>query len=132
MSMQDPVADLLTRLRNGCMAKQAVVSVPASKIKQSILEVLYDEGYISGYRVEKLENNKSEILVDLKYYKGKPVISKIKRISTPGLRVYKSKNKMPSILGGLGISVVSTTKGIVSDRQARKLGQGGEVLCCVE
>lgn len=130
--MQDPIADLLTRLRNGCIAKQAVVRIPASKIKQSILEVLYNEGYISGYQVEQLENNKSEISVDLKYYKGSPVISKIKRISRPGLRVYKARNNIPNILGGLGISVISTTKGIVSDRQARQLGQGGEVLCCIE
>lgn len=130
--MQDPIADLLTRLRNGCMAKQDVVRVPASKIKQSILEVLYNEGYIGGYQVEKLENNKSEIAVDLKYYKGTPVISKLKRISRPGLRVYKARNDIPSVLGGLGVSIISTTKGIVSDKQARQLGQGGEVLCCVE
>lgn len=132
MSMQDPIADLLTRLRNGCMAKQDVVRVPASKIKQSILEVLYNEGYIGGYQVEQLENNKSEIVVDLKYYKGTPVISKLKRISRPGLRVYKARNDIPSVLGGLGVSIISTTKGIVSDKQARQLGQGGEVLCCVE
>ena len=130
--MQDPIADLLTRLRNGCMAKQDVVRVPASKIKQSILEVLYNEGYIGGYQVEQLENNKSEIVVDLKYYKGTPVISKLKRISRPGLRVYKARNDIPSVLGGLGVSIISTTKGIVSDKQARQLGQGGEVLCCVE
>ena len=130
--MQDPIADLLTRLRNGCMAKQDVVRVPASKIKQSILEVLYNEGYIGGYQVEQLENNKAEIAVDLKYYKGTPVISKIKRISRPGLRVYKARNDIPSVLGGLGVSIISTTKGIVSDKQARQLGQGGEVLCCIE
>ena len=130
--MQDPIADLLTRQRNGCMAKQDVVRVPASKIKQSILEVLYNEGYIGGYQVEQLENNKSEIVVDLKYYKGTPVISKLKRISRPGLRVYKARNDIPSVLGGLGVSIISTTKGIVSDKQARQLGQGGEVLCCVE
>jgi small subunit ribosomal protein S8 len=132
MSMQDPVADLLTRLRNGCMAKKSVVSVPASKLKQAVLEVLTQEGYIEGYSVDKLDNNKSVININLKYYKNNPVISKIKRISTPGLRVYRSKDELPVVLGGLGISVISTTKGIVSDREARKLGQGGEVLCCVE
>lgn len=132
MSMQDPVADLLTRLRNGCMAKKSVVSVPDSKLKQAVLEVLTQEGYIEGYSVDKLDNNKSVININLKYYKNNPVISKIKRISTPGLRVYRSKDELPVVLGGLGISVISTTKGIVSDREARKLGQGGEVLCCVE
>lgn len=132
MSMQDPIADLLTRLRNGCMAKQVMVCMPASKIKQSILEVLHREGYIDGYTVQPLENNKSEISVNLKYYKGNPVISSIKRVSRPGLRVYKTKYNLPNILGGLGISIISTTKGIVSDREAKKLGHGGEVLCCVE
>ncbi len=133
MSMQDPIADLLTRLRNGYMAKKLTVSiVPASKIKQAILEVLYKEGYIEGYKVEKLGNNKSSILVDLKYYKNKPVISKISRVSSPGLRVYKKKNELPKVLGGLGISIISTTKGIVSDKEVKKLGQGGEILCYVE
>lgn len=132
MSMQDPIADLLTRLRNGCMAKQVMVCMPSSKIKQSILEVLHREGYIDGYTVQPLENNKSEISVNLKYYKGNPVISSIKRVSRPGLRVYKTKYNLPNILGGLGISIISTTKGIVSDREAKKLGHGGEVLCCVE
>ena len=131
--MQDPIADLLTRLRNGYMAKKLTVSiVPASKIKQAILEVLYKEGYIEGYKVEKLGNNKSSILVDLKYYKNKPVISKISRVSSPGLRVYKKKNELPKVLGGLGISIISTTKGIVSDKEVKKLGQGGEILCYVE
>lgn len=132
MSMQDPIADLLTRLRNGCMAKQEIVCMPSSKIKQSILEVLHREGYIDGYTVQPLENNKSEISVNLKYYKGNPVISSIKRVSRPGLRVYKTKYNLPNILGGLGISIISTTKGIVSDKEAKKLGYGGEVLCCVE
>lgn len=132
MSMQDPIADLLTRLRNGCMAKQGMVCMPSSKIKQSILEVLHREGYIDGYTVQPLENNKSEISVNLKYYKGNPVISSIKRVSRPGLRVYKTKYNLPNILGGLGISIISTTKGIVSDKEAKKLGHGGEVLCCVE
>lgn len=130
--MQDPIADLLTRLRNGCMAKQVMVCMPSSKIKQSILEVLHREGYIDGYTVQPLENNKSEISVNLKYYKGNPVISSIKRVSRPGLRVYKTKYNLPNILGGLGISIISTTKGIVSDKEAKKLGHGGEVLCCVE
>lgn len=132
MSMQDPIADLLTRLRNGHMAKKDAVCMPSSKIKQAILEVLYKEGYIEGYAVNKLENNKSEITVNLKYYKGNPVISKIARLSRPGLRIYKGKNELPRILGGLGISIISTPNGIVSNKEAKKLGQGGEVLCCVE
>ena len=114
------------------MAKQGMVCMPSSKIKQSILEVLHREGYIDGYTVQPLENNKSEISVNLKYYKGNPVISSIKRVSRPGLRVYKTKYNLPNILGGLGISIISTTKGIVSDKEAKKLGHGGEVLCCVE
>ena len=132
MSMQDPIADLLTRIKNGYMAKKSVVSIPASKLKQDILKVLHQEGYIEGYTVEKLENNKSTITIDLKYYKDKSVISKIKRISMPGLRVYKGKKELPKVLGGLGISIISTTKGIVSDKEAKKLGQGGEILCYVE
>ncbi len=132
MSMQDPIADLLTRLRNAHMAKKSIVSIPASKIKKAIVEVLHKEGYIESYVVQKLSNNKSEIQVTLKYYKGKPVISKITRLSKPGLRLYKGKDELPRILGGLGISVVSTPKGIVSNREAKKLGQGGEILCCVE
>jgi len=132
MSMQDPIADLLTRLRNGHMAKKSAVSVPNSKIKQAILEVLYKEGYIENYTVGQSENNKSDITINLKYYKGKPVISKIVRLSKPGLRIYKGKDELPRILGGLGISIVSTPRGIVSNREAKKLGQGGEILCCVE
>ncbi|MGI9214642.1 MAG: 30S ribosomal protein S8 [Gammaproteobacteria bacterium] len=132
MSMQDPVADLLTRLRNGHMAKKSSVVVPYSKIKQAILNVLHKEGYIEKYTVNNLNNNKAEILVDLKYYKGKPVISKIVRVSKPGLRVYKTKDKLPKILGGLGISVISTPKGVLSDVEAKQLSQGGEVICLVE
>ncbi|MGD0465660.1 MAG: 30S ribosomal protein S8 [Gammaproteobacteria bacterium] len=132
MSMQDPIADLLTRIKNGYMAKKSVVSIPASKLKQDILKVLHQEGYIEGYTVEKLENNKSTIMINLKYYKDKSVISKIKRVSMPGLRVYKGKKELPKVLGGLGISIISTTRGIVSDKEAKKLGQGGEILCYVE
>ena len=132
MSMQDPIADLLTRIKNGYMAKKSIVSIPGSKIKQDILKVLNQEGYIEGYTVEKLENNKSNLLINLKYYKNKSVINKIKRVSMPGLRVYKGKKELPKVLGGLGISIISTTKGIVSDREAKKLGQGGEILCYVE
>jgi len=130
--MQDPIADLLTRIKNGYMAKKSVVSIPASKLKQDILKVLHQEGYIEGYTVEKLENNKSTIMINLKYYKDKSVISKIKRVSMPGLRVYKGKKELPKVLGGLGISIISTTRGIVSDKEAKKLGQGGEILCYVE
>jgi small subunit ribosomal protein S8 len=132
MSMQDPVADLLTRLRNGHMAKKLEISIPNSKIKRSILDVLHKEGYINGYTVQDLVNKKSEIIVSLKYYKNNPVIAKISRISKPGLRVYKSKDQLPKVLSGLGIAIVSTSKGIVSDAEAKKLGHGGEILCCIE
>ena len=132
MSMQDPIADLLTRLRNGYMIKKEKISIPGSKIKQSILKVLLQEGYIENYIMEQLENNKSELTVYLKYYKGKSVINKIARVSKPGLRIYLGKDKLPRILGGLGISIVSTSKGIISNIEAKKLGYGGEVLCYVE
>lgn len=132
MSMQDPIGDLLTRLRNGHMAKKVNVVVPYSRIKQDILNVLHQEGYIEKYTVNRLGNNKAEILVDLKYYQGNSVINKILRVSKPGLRIYKSKDKLPKVLGGLGISIISTSKGVVSDAQARQLSQGGEVLCIVE
>ncbi|HFL8794966.1 MAG TPA: 30S ribosomal protein S8 [Candidatus Azosocius sp. HAIN] len=132
MSMQDPISDLLTRIRNGQMAKKSFVISPSSKIKINILDVLKDEGYIKGYNINVDSFNKISLEIHLKYYKNKPVISKIKRISCPGLRVYKKKDKLPLILGGLGISIISTSFGVVSDRRARMLKKGGEILCIVE
>lgn len=131
MSMQDPIADLLTRIRNGHAAKKSAVKLPFSKMKLAIANVLFDEGYIDGCKIIDVTNAKKELEIALKYFNGKPVISTIKRVSRPGLRIYKGKDSLPKILGGLGISVVSTTKGVMSDRQARSLGHGGEVLCTV-
>jgi small subunit ribosomal protein S8 len=131
MSMQDPISDLLTRIRNGQMTKKSFVVIPSSSKKIKILDVLKNEGYIKGYNI--IQNlNKNNLEIYLKYYKNKPVISKIKRVSCPGLRVYKGKNCLPLILGGLGIAIISTAMGVVSDKKARSLGVGGEVLCIVE
>jgi small subunit ribosomal protein S8 len=130
MSMQDPISDMLTVIRNGQMINKKSVVVPASKSKIAILKVLEDEGYIFGFElVEK--GDKPAIKINLKYHNDKPVIERIKRVSRPGLRVYKGKDEFPRILGGLGICVVSTPKGVMSDKKARQLGQGGEVLCLV-
>jgi small subunit ribosomal protein S8 len=129
--MQDPIADMLTRIRNGHMAKKETVMVPASKVKAEILKVLEREGYIQKFEA-MLENGKNAIKVFLKYHNGKPVIAKIDRISKAGLRIYKRVTDFPKVLGGLGILIVSTSAGIMSDREAKKLGQGGEILCSVE
>ena len=131
MTMTDPIADMLTRIRNAHKINAVSVLIPNSKIKQNIAKVLYEEGYINAYRVEELNNNKSHIVLELKYFEGKPVIEKIDRVSRPGLRIYRSQNDLPKVMGGLGIAVVSTSKGIMSDRQARQDGCGGEVLCVV-
>ncbi len=131
MSMSDPIADMLTRIRNGQSADKVNVSMPVSKYKQSIAAVLKDEGYISDWRVEG-EGVKKQLVVDLKYYMGKPVIEKIKKISRPGLRIYKSAEELPSVIGGMGIAIISTSKGMMTDRTARENGQGGEVICTVE
>ena len=131
MSMSDPVADMLTRIRNAQSAKKADVSMPNTKLKVAIAEVLKTEGYIADYRVEELDNNKKKLIIDLKYYQGKPVIENIRRISRPGLRVYRDKNKLPRIMGGMGVAIISTSKGVISDRTARLLGEGGEILCSV-
>ncbi len=131
MSMQDPISDLLTRIRNGLLASKQRVSVPFSKIKQGILDVLVDEGYLVGYEVASIDASKQQLNVDLKYYEGKPVIATIDRASRPGLRLYKSKDELPKVQGNLGIAVISTSQGVVSDRKARELGVGGEVLCTV-
>lgn len=131
MSMSDPIADMLTRIRNGQSADKVSVSMPTSKYKQSIAAVLKDEGYISDWKVEG-EGVKKNLVVDLKYYMGKPVIEKIKKISRPGLRIYKSADELPRVIGGMGIAIISTSKGMMTDRTARENGQGGEVVCTVE
>ena len=131
MTMTDPIADMLTRIRNGQAADKVSVKMPASKYKQSIAVVLKDEGYISDWRVEG-EGVKKDLVIDLKYYMGKPVIEKIKKISRPGLRIYKSAEELPQVIGGMGIAIISTSKGMMTDRTARENGQGGEVICTVE
>jgi len=128
--MTDPIADMLTRIRNGQRAGKVSVSMPASKLKTSIAGVLKDEGYIADFRVQD-EAGKAVMSVDLKYYEGQPVIDDLQRISRPGLRIYKSKDELPKVQGGLGVAIVSTSKGVMSDRAARAAGEGGEVLCYV-
>jgi small subunit ribosomal protein S8 len=130
MSMTDPIADLLTRIRNGQSSGKTEVNVPASKVKLAIAKVLKEEGYIEDFASTSLEG-KPTLAVQLKYYQGRPVIDRLERISRPGLRVYKGKDELPSILGGLGIAIVSTSQGVMSDRQARAAGHGGEVICIV-
>lgn len=130
MSMTDPISDMLTRIRNAQMAEKAVVRMPASKLKASIAEVLKDEGYIAGYSVAD-EAGKATLTVELKYFQGQPVISMIRRVSTPGLRNYRGKDKLPKVQDGLGIAIVSTSQGVMTDRAARAAGHGGEILCYV-
>ncbi len=132
MSMQDPIADLLTRIRNGHAAKKQMIQLPFSTVKLAIVNVLQEEGYVEGFKVVELTSAKKSLEVYLKYYNGKSVISRLDRASSPGLRVYRSKDELPKVLGGLGIAIISTSKGVMSDKQARKLGHGGEVLCIVE
>lgn len=129
MSMSDPIADMLTRVRNGQAARKKVVEMPASKTKLAIAQLLKAEGYILDYSVSA--EIKPILNIVLKYYQGKAVIADIKRVSRPGLRIYKPKEKLPTILGGLGIAIVSTSKGLMTDRRARAEGYGGEVLCVV-
>jgi small subunit ribosomal protein S8 len=128
--MSDPIADMLTRVRNAQTASKLSVSMPDSKVKQAIAQVLVDEGYIESFDSE-LSDNKSTLNLALKYFQGSPVIEHIQRISRPGLRIYKDVNNLPKIQGGLGVAIISTSKGIVSESKARKLGLGGEVLCSV-
>jgi small subunit ribosomal protein S8 len=130
MSMTDPIADFLTRIRNGQQARKKQVSSPSSKVKEAIANVLKDEGYIADVAVTA-EGQKKTITLTLKYFQGKPVIEKIQRISKPALRVYKGKDELPKVLGGLGVAIVSTPNGVVSDRKARAAGVGGEVICIV-
>jgi small subunit ribosomal protein S8 len=128
--MTDPVADMLTRIRNGQSAGKKCVKQPSSKLKESIAKVLKDEGYILSYSVE-INGSHAEMTIELKYYKGQPVIEKIDRVSRPGLRIYKSKDELPKVLGGLGIAIVSTSNGVMTDRSARAIGHGGEIICTV-
>jgi small subunit ribosomal protein S8 len=130
MSMTDPIADLLTRIRNAQTARKSDVSVASSKAKQAVLKVLKDEGYVADFRVAS-EGGKSTITIALKYYEGRPVIDRLERVSRPGLRIYRGKDELPKVLGGLGTVIVSTPKGVMTDKQARAIGQGGEVLCIV-
>lgn len=131
MSMSDPVSDMLTRIRNGLDANKVTVDIPSSNVKQAIAKVLKDEGFIEDFAVAK-EGVKSTIVVTLKYYMGVPVITKIKRVSRPGLRSYKSVDELPRVIGGMGVAIISTSSGVMSDRSARAAGRGGEVLCTVE
>ena len=131
MSMSDPIADMLTRIRNGQRINAESVSMPSSKTKVAIAKVLKDEGYVTDYSVADHPGNKAELTVELKYFEGEPVIDTIKRVSRPGLRIYKKKDELPKVLGGLGIAIVSTSKGVMTDRAARDQGFGGEVICFV-
>ncbi len=130
MSMTDPIADMLTRIRNAQACKKTTVAFPSSKLKSAIAEVLRDEGYIDGF-VVKSNGGKPEIEIALRYYAGQPVIEKIERVSRPGLRVYRGVHDMPKVMNGLGVAIVSTPKGVMTDRKARASGVGGEVLCIV-
>jgi len=128
--MTDPIADMLTRIRNGQKARKVSVSMPSNTAKVAVAKVLKDEGYIVGYSTET-EGVKTELTVELKYYEGTPVIETVQRVSRPGLRVYRGNEELPKVLGGLGVAIISTSAGVMSDRQARKQGIGGEVLCVV-
>jgi len=128
--MTDPIADMLTRIRNGQRAGKVSVSMPSSKLKLSIAQVLKDEGYIAEFSIEDADG-KAVMNVDLKYYDGQPVIETLKRISRPGLRIYKANDELPKVQNGLGVAIVSTSRGVMSDRAARAAGEGGEVLCYV-
>lgn len=130
MSMTDPIADMLTRIRNAQMAEKSAVSMPSSKLKVAIAQVLKDEGYIDDFAVRK-NDAKPELDIALKYYAGQPVIERIERVSKPGLRVYRGSDALPKVMNGLGIAIVSTPKGVMTDRKARAGNMGGEVLCIV-
>src|SRR5512145_2510464 len=131
MSMSDPISDMLTRVRNAQLAEKATVAMPSSKLKVAIAEVLKEEGYIDGFSVVKAEGGKATLEIGLKYYSGRPVIEKVQRVSRPGLRIYKGTESIPQVMNGLGIAIVSTSKGLMTDRKARANGIGGEVLCVV-
>jgi small subunit ribosomal protein S8 len=130
MSMSDPIADMLTRIRNAQAVEKPVVNMPSSKLKVAIAQVLKDEGYIDGFAV-KSEGVKAELEISLKYYAGRPVIERIERVSRPGLRIYRGRDTLPQVMNGLGVAIVTTPKGVMTDRKARQNGVGGEVLCYV-
>jgi small subunit ribosomal protein S8 len=130
MSMSDPIADMLTRIRNAQGVEKAEVVMPASKLKVSIAQVLKDEGYIEGFQVDANEG-KPELRIGLKYYAGRPVIERLERVSRPGLRIYRRRDDIPSVMNGLGVAIVSTSRGVMTDRKARSQGVGGEVICYV-
>jgi small subunit ribosomal protein S8 len=130
MSMSDPIADLLTRIRNAQMVAKPTVMVPSSKVKIAIAQVLKDEGYIDGFQIKK-DAGKTELEITLKYYAGRPVIERIERVSRPGLRVYKGCGAIPQVMNGMGVAIVTTPQGVMTDRKARETGVGGEVLCYV-
>ena len=130
MSMSDPIADMLTRIRNAQSVEKPVVSMPSSKLKVAIAQVLKDEGYIDSFEI-KTEGVKSELEISLKYYAGRPVIERIERVSRPGLRIYRGRDAIPTVMNGLGVAIVTTPKGVMTDRKARANGVGGEVLCYV-
>ncbi len=130
MSMTDPIADLLTRIRNGQTARKPEVSMASSKLKTAIARVLKEEGYVTDVRLES-EGQKTTLTIGLKYYDGRPVIDRLERVSRPGLRIYRGKDELPKVLGGMGTVIVSTPQGVMTDKQARSIGQGGEVLCIV-
>ncbi len=130
MSMSDPIADMLTRIRNAQRVEKTEVVMPSSKVKVAIADVLKDEGYIEGYSVNDVDG-KSELTVGLKYYAGRPVIERLERVSRPGLRIYKGSDAIPHVMNGLGVAIVSTSRGVMTDRKARSSGVGGEVICYV-
>jgi small subunit ribosomal protein S8 len=129
--MSDPIADMLTRIRNAQMAEKSAVAMPASKLKAAIASVLKEEGYVEDFDVKHLPGNKAALEISLKYHAGRPVIEKIERVSKPGLRIYKGSDEIPKVMNGLGIAIVSTPKGVMTDRKARVSRVGGEVLCYV-
>ena len=130
MSMSDPIADMLTRIRNAQRSDKNIVTMPSSKLKQAIAKVLKDEGYIEDFTVRDIDN-KPALDIGLKYYAGRPVIEKIDRVSRPGLRIYKPNNSLPKVMNGMGVAIISTSKGVMTERKARANGIGGEVLCIV-
>ena len=130
MSMSDPIADMLTRIRNAQVVQKVSVAMPSSKVKIAIANVLRDEGYIEDFAVTA-DAGKAELKIGLKYYAGRPVIERLERVSRPGLRVYKGKEDIPNVMNGLGVAIVSTPKGVMTDRKARATGVGGEVICYV-
>lgn len=129
MSMQDPIADMLTRIRNGQAANKVAVTMPSSKVKTAIAQVLKEEGYIADYKV--VGETKPELEVELKYFEGEAVVELIQRVSRPSLRIYKKRDELPKVMAGMGVAIVSTSKGVMTDRAARKAGMGGEIICYV-